>query len=47
MKKLVIASLALLLSACFPPPHHGDGPGDNGGMHNPGGPGRGPGGGHR
>ena len=30
-----------------PPPHHGGGPGDNGGMHNPGGPGRGPGGGHR
>ena len=48
MKKLIIASLALLLSACFPPPpHHGGGPGDNGGMHNPGGPGRGPGGGHR
>lgn len=48
MKKLIIASLALLLSACFPPPpHHGGGPGDNGGMHNPGGPGRGPGGGYR
>lgn len=49
MKKLVIVSIAFLLSACFFPPHHHGhgGPGGNGGMHSQGGGHNGPGnGGH-